>query len=388
MDDARDVRSTAGFASRVAMLASLLGAAAAVPGVALGDAVGGGCAVEPLPVPVVDQLPASASQSLALGVPGRNDRQGTLYQGEDGGFTLVYESGIGAELESSELHVVTSPDGTRVCGPTPITRLPGANVHVPAFVELAGETWLYFASGTSRADPPLLWRVSFDGRDFSTPQRVADIPGLARVLGWPRWTTHEGRLVVSFRDRRSRPHWAVHDPDQPAQPVQIGDLGAAYVRVVPMTGGGWLLSYQRPAPEREFLTYVRISEDGEAWSEPEPVTRPVAPNHVNVHDAFALPRTDRGVDLYYIYPSPREGTPPAGFDLYRRAVLGPGEFGPEQRLTDPADFRVYVPSAHRLRDGRVLLTFSNIITKLGCVGEARLHLAMLPGDAPLTEDGD
>lgn len=335
------------------------------------------------PIPLVRDLPLMPGDSLAVGLPGRVDLQGTLHGDPGGGFTLVFSSGVGVDLDDLQLYASTSSDGIHV-GPT--ERLPLVErpiVASPAFVRVGQSAWLYVATGDSLQDAPEIWRSAFEGGRFFAPERMPGIPELTRVTGWPQWVVHGDRLVVSFRNRRSRPYWDMHVPELPAQPRQIEDIGAAYVRVVPMTGGGWLLSYQRPAEEKRFLTYVRISADGEEWSPAEPVSLPQPPDQANVHDAYALPRLDRGVDLYYSYPVSPEGERPRGFTLFRRAVLGPGRFGPEQRLTDPAHFHAYASSAHRLHDGSVLLTFSNILSGSGWVSEAQRHLVRLPDDAPL-----
>jgi hypothetical protein len=335
-------------------------------------------------IPEAHSLPIGRAASLPIGIAGQNDKQGTLHNHADGGFTLVYESGIGDSIDHSRLFSIVSADGLRATAPEELELLDRPLVTSAAFVRARGIDWLHFTTGEALSESPELWRSVFDGERFSTPESLPTVPELERMTGWPQWVAHDDRIALSFRNRRGRPFWALYAPDAPINPMQIEDVGASYVRVVPMTGGGWLLSYQLRPTGTNTLTYVRISADGQSWSPAESITLPDWPE---VHDAFALPRRDRGVDLYYVYPSPKQQAR-SPFVLYRRAVLGPGHFGPEQRLTAPEDFGPYSPSAHRLANGSVLLTFSNILaTGSGAVTEAQLNLVRLPGDAPLVSDG-
>jgi hypothetical protein len=155
-----------------------------------------------------------------------------------------------------------------------------------------------------------------------------------------------------------------------------------------MPGGAWLASHQRPEEDGHMATWLQFSEDGNAWSEPEPLFWPDPPRRPEVHDAFALPRADHGVDVYYIHAANR-GTavaPRGAFDLYRRAIFGPGRFGPVQQLTAPDGIEPLAPTAHRLASGAVLVGFADILARktgeTGYVVESQLVLFRLPGDAP------
>lgn len=337
-------------------------------------------------IPEAVQLPVTHEGTLAIGIEGRNDKQGTLHVRADGGFRFVYTSGIGTDIDDLRLFSIHSPDGTHVQRPEPLSLLESKVVTSPSFVRSGDKDWLYFTSGNTTEDTPQVWRAAFDGHRFGEPESLPMIPELKRMTGWPHWITHDNEIIVSFRNQRSRPYWGVQTSSLSVEPQLIEDIGAAYVRVVPMTGGGLLFSYQARVEAGNTLTFIRFSEDGRSWSPSEPVTVPEPPSWPEVHDAYALPRRDGGVDLYYSYPSPKRRVR-GGFDLYRRALLGPGSKGPEQRITEPEDFDPYSASAHRLADGSVLVTFSKILTTSSRgVEKAQLHLVRLLDDAPLAVD--
>jgi len=79
----------------------------------------------------------------------------------------------------------------------------------------------------------------------------------------------------------------------------------------------------------------------------------------------------------YVYPSFKgpDARFAVGFDLYRRSVRPDGRLGPEQRLTDRTAFNPFAPSAHRLRDGTVLVSFSDILEN-GADGVSRAQLTV------------
>ena len=331
-------------------------------------------------LPDVLSLPVTTATAVPIGLPGRNDKQGTLLAGPGAGFMLVFESGVGASIDDLQLYAVASTDGDHI-GPTERLGLIGAPfVAQPAFVTVEDRHWMYFASAESLRQRPRIWRAEFSDGTFSAAQRQPDIPNLVQLTGWPRWSaTDDGRVVVSFRDGKSRPAWAVHELNEIPRTRVIDNIGAAYVRVVPMTGGGWLLSYQSQPNRQSMLTYIQTSVNGKRWTPAVPIRVPDWPQ---VHDAFALPRRTSGVDVYYSYPTLLPDRK-ACFGLYRRAVFGPRSFGPEEQVTLPGDVCAYSASAHRLQDGKVLLTFSNIISSgSNGVVEAQNYIARLNDDAP------
>jgi len=330
-------------------------------------------------LPEVHGLPVTTATAVPIGLPGRNDKQGTLLAGPGDGFMLVFNSGLGANIDDLQLYAVVSTDGYHI-GPTEKLELIDAPfVAQPSFMTLADKHWLYFATAESLRKRPQIWRAELSNGRFSAAELQPHVPNLVRMTGWPRWSaTDNGKIVVSFRDGKSRPAWSVHEPDETPRTRVIENVGAAYVRVVPMTGGGWLLSYQHQPNRQSMLTYIQVSDRGKRWSPAVPISVPSWPH---VHDAFALPRRTSGVDVYYSYPSLLPDKK-ACFGLYRRAVLGPRRFGPEEQVTVPGDVCAYSASAHRLQDGKVLITFSNIIASgPNGVVEAQNYIARLNDDA-------
>jgi len=333
-------------------------------------------------IPEASELPLSRGQTLAIGLDGRNDKQGTLAPVGNSGFELVYQSGKGVDLRDLQLYSIRSEDGRNVGAPRRLELVDHALAASPAFVATSEGVFLYFSSSPSFERGARFWRAAFDGKTFDTPTPLPPIAGLERIAGWPQWVASNEGVSLSFRDRRNRPRWGLSGDARNWTANRVEDVTAAYVRVVRMTGGGWFLSYQRKPAGINTVTYARFSVDGVAWSAPEPVTVPSRPALDEVHDAYALPRNDRGVDLYYSYPAPKNRVPMA-FQLYRRALFGPGDFGPEELVTEAESFDPYSSSAHRLQDGKVLLTFSDIErdSNRGVV-QARLHLVELASDAP------
>jgi hypothetical protein len=128
-----------------------------------------------------------------------------------------------------------------------------------------------------------------------------------------------------------------------------------------------------------------VSPDCASWSPSFELSPPRPPNKPDVHDAYALPRADEGVDVYYVYPSFKgEGAKfPVGFDLYRRSVMVDGRIGPEELLTERVQFNPFAPSAHRMPDNTILVSFSDI-QEYGESGVSRAHLTLfrLETDAP------
>ncbi len=332
-------------------------------------------------------LPITLSTSVAVGIAGRNDKQSTLLEHADGSFDLIYRSGKGTDIEDLQLYRIKSPDGVSLDAPHRLRLLDRPIVTSADFVTVDERTWMYFVSGETLRGPPEIWRAPVSAEGFGNPESLPAIADLSRMTGWPQWVEYKEGVSLSFRNRRSRPYWGLSATGTAWQPRQLEDVSAAYVRVVPMPGGGWLLTHQHPTAKGNILTYAQFSQDGESWSAPEAVSLPQARHWPDVHDAFALPRSDHGIDLYYVYPGPKKHTR-GGFNLYRRALLGPGNVGPEQALTEPEDFDPYSVSAHRLRNGGVLLTFSNILDSDNRgVSEAQLHIAKLAGDAPIAPMG-
>lgn len=338
-------------------------------------------------LPLASSFPVSADGVLRIGEGSGVDRQATVANSAVGGFVMVYTNLEGGSLDTARLRVVVSHEGVSVSGPSPLSfgRHPE---DAPAFLDVDGETWLYFASASSDLRDLELWRSSLRNAQFAPAERLPGIDGLTHLGQWPRWVGLHGGIAVTFRSSASVPTWAVsQDGVRWGKTVALGTARVAYPRVVAAGETGCFFSYQRPPDGGYMATYFQISENCMEWSDAAPISWPAAPNKPDVHDAFALPRIDGGVDVYYVYPSPKgQGAKfEVGFDLYRRAIGRAGEMGSEQLLTDRKAFHPFAPSAHRLSDGRVLVTFSDI-DSVGTdgVSAATLMVFIAPEDAPMT----
>jgi hypothetical protein len=344
-----------------------------------------------LHIPLADVLPVSATDVLRFGARDRMDHGTTVMVDKTGGFVLVYASRSDANLSASQLMQAVSVNGTHIGRAQTFRPIEAPLVGSPAFVGSSARSWLYFASADAvRGAPLALWRVErTSAHGWAEAERMEAIPGLDRFLAWPRWSNAGEGVVLSFRDRRSMLNWSKGSTtDGFPNPRLLPGSRGAYAQVVQMPGGEWLASYQRPEEDGHMVTWLQFSEDGDTWSEPEPLFWPDPPRRPEVHDAFALPRADRGVDVYYIHAANR-GTaeaPRGAFDLYRRALFGPGQSGPVQKLTTPEGIEPLAPTAHRLASGEVLVSFADILARkngeTGHVVESQLVLFRLPGDAP------
>ncbi len=340
-------------------------------------------AVARLPDPV-ETLPVGKSDVYAFEETAGVDRQPTIASLPGGGFVLVYSRYERGGMGSSRMRIVRSTDGHNLSSSEVLNF--GAEIEdAPSFVTLGDSTWLYFASGDADLGNVKLWRTRLlDDQRFASPERLPDVPGLQRLIHWPRWVGTGSAVFLTFRAAQSRPYWLrLKDGSTPEPAQQLSSLGVAYARVVPMTGG-CVFSYQRPPEGGYMATYVSLSPDCSTWSPITAVAWPDPPGKPDVHDAYAFPRSDQGVDLYYVYPS-RKGPGarfPIGFDLYRRAVMPDGRMGPEEALTARDEFTPFAPTAHRLVDGSILVSFSDIHASGNQgVSSARLSLFQLSGDA-------
>ena len=335
--------------------------------------------------PAFAQAPVVAVPVVPSSQPGEGvDRQAAYAPLPGGGFVLVYSRYERGDIDSSVLRVAVSSDGSTISRDEPLT-FGGAIEDAPSFVTTGDDTWLYFASGDEDGETIELWRSRVTGTAFAAPERLPDVPGLERLAQWPRWVDVGDEVFLTFRGRKSKPSWIrLQDGVPQGDPHPVGPGAVAYPRVVPMTGGGCFFSYQRPPDGGYMATYFSVSDDCTGWSPPEPLSWPDAPHKPDVHDAFALPRLDAGVDVYYVYPA-RKG-PDARFDvgfvLYRRAVMPDGRMGPEEQLTERDAFEPFAPTAHRQPDGSILVTFSDIhATGANGVSSACMTFFELASDA-------
>lgn len=304
------------------------------------------------------------------------DRQAAYAPLTDDGFVLVYSRYERGDIDTSTLRVAVSIDGKVVASDRRLN-VPGEVADAPSFVTTDDGTWLHFASSAPGLEGIQLWRSQLVGTTFGPPERLADVPGLERMVQWPRWVDTGPGVFLTFRGIGSGPAWVpFENGERPGPARTLAPFAVAYPRVVPMTGGGCFFSYQRPPDGGYMATYFSVSPDCTGWSEPMPIAWPDPPGKPDVHDAYALPRQDKGVDLYYSYPS-RKGAGArfeVGFVLYRRAVMPDGTLGPEEQLTDRDAFEPFAPTAHRQPDGTILVTFSDISAR-GDVGVSAARMA-------------
>jgi len=321
------------------------------------------------------------ASSMNIGV----DRQAAVASLASGGFVLFYSRYQHGDIDSSQLWQAWSLDGRSVSAPTRLS-FGGEVEDGPAVVSSNGKGWLYFASSNASLAPIYLWRARIDGTRLASPQRLSDAAGLHRLGQLPRWVGAGQDVMLTFRGDEAGPQWQRWPGgDKAGVSIWLGSGRVAYPRVVPMGKGGCFFSYQRPPKGGYMATHYKVSRDCLTWSEPVELSPAKAPNKPDVHDAYALPRQNGGVDVYYVYPSfkGKEARFPVGFDLYRRSVANDGSLGPEQLLTDRIHFNPFAPSAHRLSDGSVLVSFSDI-QENGEKGVARAQLTLfrLDRDAP------
>ncbi|MEQ9495926.1 MAG: hypothetical protein RIT81_03685 [Deltaproteobacteria bacterium] len=239
----------------------------------------------------------------------------------------------------------------------------------------AGHVYLLRAE---RFDAPTaeLVRVPFDGERAGSAEPIEGLEGLG-PLSWPRvHQLPQGGFVAAYRDAASRPRIAYSDDGQRfvTLPGTVEPQGAAMVELGVFENGTLAMTYQRTLPDGSYVSYVRTSQDARTWSARRPITG--ASN--NVHDTSLVRREDGGLDLYYVYTTPREG-----FALYRRALGEDEQLGPEQRVTRPGP-DINKPVATRAPDGSLWVTFAEVTSRdpAGWVNGQQLRTVELDGDAP------
>lgn len=341
---------------------------------------------KPMVLPKATELPVGPAGTWRSPVSNGVDRQIAVLSAPAGGFKVVYAQYLRGDMDSSRLMQIRSSDGRLMDQPEPLS-FGSVLEDAPVLVHIDNDAWLYFAGSDADFSNITLWRARATPQGFGAPQRLPDVPGLTQLVQAPRWVQAEGDLYLTFRGMGTGPRWmSMRNARSPSEFQGAASTPVAYPRVVPLGQHGCFMSYQK-APEGGYMTTLySVSPDCRTWSGPVELSPAKSPNKPDVHDAFALPRQDGGVDIYYVYPSYKGATArfPVSFDLYRRAVDVQGRAGPEQLLTERLAYNPFAPSAHRMPDGSVLVSFSDIEARGDAgVTKGRLTLFRISGDAPM-----
>lgn len=279
----------------------------------------------------------------------------------DGGWLIAV-----AHYDSPSVLVGESADLTTV---TTLTPRFGRSTDVTS----AG-TALYFIGAQPGGQTGLL-RVDFGSAGTGSPQAVT-LNGTSLVPYWPQAVQlSDGRVLLAFVEAQKHVYlglsdaagttFTIRDP-----PVTPGVLKGVLAHIGVTRTGQWVLTHQVADANFFETSYVQRSPDeGATWTTPVNLQ----PSSNNVHDAYVVTRLDEGVDLYYLHA----GTT-GDLNVFRRAYLEDGSFGPEQAVTSVSVGHVEKPQPRRLPDGRLLMLFA-----IG-VSQSRFDvlMAMLEGDAP------
>ena len=237
----------------------------------------------------------------------------------------------------------------------------------PSQTQEDAQRYMYAVSAGSLSEAATVERALWkDGAfDAFTPVSLGEPIGL---LSWPRfYSLSAGRTAVVYRDNASVPKFAVSADGQSFGEAQVMGPPAAQPELGVFANGTMVYLYQTDVTTGFIQSVYRISkDDGESWSEATFVTT----SSNNVHDADAFAREDGGIDVYYIYPDTA-----VGFALWRRCLRADGKLGAEEKVVVSSWGNLAKPRAHRLSDGRILLTF--VDQNKGHL----LNIASLSGDA-------
>lgn len=353
-------------------------------------------------------IPVRESEVRAFPTGDFVDQQTTEFNYPNGDFILVYGRLKGGYLRNSSLWFVVSEKDKTISKTKPLPIENDAEFHnmavaSPSFVTGPHGTWLYFETSGRNEEGVKLWKSRLSGTTFSEPVELSPVPGLTDLAALPSWANAGSYTYLTFRNKRGLPFWVrLRDGVAQGAPQRLEPFGVGFARVIPMGGGGCFFSYQIPWQAGGMATYYRTSRDCSHWSPPallshQPIRfhgKPVA--QVVVHDAYALARLRHGVDVYYSavnYKGEHALRSKFGFVLYRRSVEPNGTLGPEQLLTAKPIFYPFYASAHRLANGSVLVTFSDIhstgndiyLKGSRLVTSSDLTVFALKSDAPVRE---
>ncbi len=321
---------------------------------------------EGLRIPEPEALPIGELDAIRFGPGLQIDVASVFSLEETGAVTLAFETFTG-DFAYAELWAVRSRDGRGFPIPRPLDFTEHALEASPSFVG----TTLYFVGADDLASAPVIYRGA-----IGLPEPLPAVPGVASLLSWPRLYAWGDRVALAFRDGASRPMLATgDDPESLGAPVLVGPETGGAMAALGVFGDGTLAyAYQHPEGAEPMVSFVRRSSDGVSFTEPVRVTDASS----NVHDAALVPRSDGGLDLYYIYPGA------SGFVLHRRALTPDGRMGAEEQVTADGAGEPSKPSGVRLPSGRVLVAWADIAERHPTTGEPTrqdLVLASLPAEA-------
>ena len=339
---------------------------------------------EVLTVPLATALPLGRDDVLALSEGDAIDMSSGAVVSDDGSVIVAFDRSDVA-LSSSTILVSHSRNGVDFSVPKQIpigAQEPGteepAIVANPSLVRTSG-TFFYYTTTSAIDAEASLFRRALSPKGLGPPELLPALSQGSWLLSWPKFHGRtDGNVGVAYRTTRGVATYGLSEDDASfsTHPVS-GTDPAAMAHAAELGDGSRAFSYQQ-GPMTEMVSYVTTSKDGITWTE-----RQVVADATNVHDTSMCRRADGGLDLYYIYPTFELGFA-RGFRLFRRALHPDGRLGPEQRITSAELGEPSKPSALRLSNGHVLVSYAQIAVRGsdGAPAVQRIVLALLPGDAP------
>lgn len=319
-------------------------------------------------------LPIGSAEVFRVGLPGRIEVASAVGEIADGELIVVWDR-FDEAFSEGELWTSRSSDLINWTAPSALEIGTSTFEASPSILPINNTLWLYFVETDGVYSSPTTGRSHWEGSNWSAPEYLDPIGGIANLLAWPKFAVLlDGRVAVAFRDGASLPKLAISSNGVSFENAHVvSQEGAAMPAVGQFANGKLAFSYQTGSGGL-MSSWVRLSEDGATWSDAVRVSE----SSTNVHDTTLVRRLDGNLDLYYIYPCSG-----AGFCLHRRCLGSDGALGPEEQVTLPEIGETSKPEALRLSDGRLLLLWATITARSaqGYPSEQVLHGAILAGDA-------
>ncbi len=269
---------------------------------------------------------------------------------EDGAWQIVFERWKAPEF-AGRLMITTSLDHQRFESPVPLKLLDKPLQLSPASLLLNDDSYLYFMAGDAVRKSTHFYRSLYREGFFGLVEKIKLDDELDGILAWPHPIALSKNLIIlAYDNYRTSNNVAFSDDGlvfRKKIKVGTGQMG----RVAAYKGGQLVYTWQTGYGTNMTVWHC-LSRDGITWSKPAPITN----GSTDVHDAMPFSRLDGGVDVYYIY------TGTSGYSIYRRSVSLDGRLGREERITSDSVGSVTQPHPHRLKDGRIVLTFTREIT--------------------------